>query len=680
MLTEFAITLTDGMVWLSTGQGLLFGGVCLLFGIWVARFVGLLASDAPAGETLGVGLASGLLVVAAWWAAIASDGRSSFTPVAVGFAIAIVLAVVRPRRSATDADAPASSVAAGAIATATPDIADEAPAAPSARRRNLLVAVLGGAVFIVAVALLYGSTLAPSPRDGVQPIEVMDEAYYSILGADLAKTGTETIYSPSGFAHLEGLPPQTWYHWGELWLESAVITIFGTAPLGARHFVVLPLMLLAAAALTGTLVRRMTRSSSRGAFLFGFLACLFLAPLPLIPGPWFSSWAVGLIFGVTLYGLASVAVLLALYSLAVLGRRTPTWALACFVGSAAALIVPAHLVIAVLALVGVGSLWTIRIGQSLVATRRLPVVAPVWRQTFVVTGMAIVATVGWGLLTRHGLGTSGLSPSVSPFNASWRESVAITTLGGGAFLAIAVAWFLVRREASIEADLYLGTAVLLITGALAWGARLGDFNTFHLFFGGIAVFATPVAAVAVWTIWLRLRATGHGRLALAVLLLSITQIEFGVAFGVLRLIYFGPGNYAPVPTEMLAAIRSLPQDAKLAYACRPSEELGFWDARLLALDAHTGRRIVPMCFQAESLGALTGTKMSADIASPLFQGAPQRTLYPDSKAHPSSESVASFLKGNGIDYIYADAVHPNSLVPDAIPIATSGTTQLFRVP
>ena len=82
----------------------------------------------------------------------------------------------------------------------------------------------------------------------------------------------------------------------------------------------LPLLLLAAAALTGTLVRRLTGSTSRGAFLFGFVACLFLAPIPLIAGPHFSSWAVGLIFGITLYGLAAVAVLLAMYGLAVAGR------------------------------------------------------------------------------------------------------------------------------------------------------------------------------------------------------------------------------------------------------------------------------------------------------------------------------------------------------------------------
>ena len=38
------------------------------------------------------------------------------------------------------------------------------------------------------------------------------------------------------------------------------------------------------------------------------------------------------------------------------------------------------------------------------------------------------------------------------------------------------------------------------------------------------------------------------------------------------------------------------------------------------------------------------------------------------------------LKDNGIDYIYADTMHPSSLVPDAIPIATSGKTQCFASP
>src|SRR4249919_2450343 len=160
MFSELGITLADGQVWLAIGQGLLFGAVCLLFGVWIARFVGLLSAAAPAGETLGVGLASGLLVVAAWWAAVASGGRSSFTPVAVGFAVAVGLAAVRRWRETHDENAPV--VATATVDPVTPVVeapATDDPTTPSERRRNLLVAVFGGAVFVVAIALLYGSTL-----------------------------------------------------------------------------------------------------------------------------------------------------------------------------------------------------------------------------------------------------------------------------------------------------------------------------------------------------------------------------------------------------------------------------------------------------------------------------------------------------------------------------------------
>ena len=92
---EFAITIASAEVWLSIGLALLLGGLCLVVGICVDPGVGLLDRNAPAGETLGVGLGLGLMVLAAWWAAIWSGGRSSFTPVAVGFAIAIGLALAR---------------------------------------------------------------------------------------------------------------------------------------------------------------------------------------------------------------------------------------------------------------------------------------------------------------------------------------------------------------------------------------------------------------------------------------------------------------------------------------------------------------------------------------------------------------------------------------------------------
>ncbi len=542
------------------------------------------------------------------------------------------------------------------------------------------MAVVGGAVFVVAVALVYGSTLIQSPRDGVQPTEVMDTAYYAILGRDLAQTGTETIYSPGGFAQIDGLPDQTWYHWGEAWLAAAAISIFGAAPLDARHFIVLPLILLAAAAMTGTLVRRLTGATSPGAFLFGFIACLFLAPIPIIAGPHFSSWAVGLIFGITLYGLAAPAVLLAMYGLATLGGRPPTWALAAFAAAAVAMILPAHVVIAVLGVIGLGSVWAIRIARSLLATRRLPVIAPIWRSAFLATGVLLVATVAWGLATGHGVVGSGVSPGVAPFNATWTQTVAIVVLGAGVFFAIAFAWIAARRDSPMEADLYLGTGVLLVVGALVWGARLGDYNTFHLFFAGIAVFATPAAAVAVWSIWQRLRGAGRVALAIVVLVLCGIQLELGAALSYVQLQAFGPHEYAPIPEEVLTGIRDLPPDAKLAYACQPFEELAPWDARLLALDAHTGRRIVPMCFEADFFGQLVGGQKSADNENPLFQWAPQRALYPDANARPSPESVAAFLKANGIEYVYADTMHPNALVPDALPVITSGAVQVLRLP
>src|SRR6185369_1671484 len=98
-----------------------------------------------------------------------------------------VLAAIRRRCAASSA---ARTIDRSSTASAKPTSADH---------RQLVPALLGGAVFIAAVALLYGATMAPSPREGVQPVEFSDEAYYSVLGADLARTGTESLFSPSGF-------------------------------------------------------------------------------------------------------------------------------------------------------------------------------------------------------------------------------------------------------------------------------------------------------------------------------------------------------------------------------------------------------------------------------------------------------------------------------------------------
>jgi hypothetical protein len=351
---------------------------------------------------------------------------------------------------------------------------------------------------------------------------------------------------------------------------------------------------------------------------------------------------------------------------------------ACFVGSAWAFILPAHFVLAALAIVGIGSVWIIHGIRSIATTGHLPTIGPVWRRAYVAAGTAIVLSAAWGLLTGHGFVTGLDAPSVSPFNDFWREAVATTILGAGVFLAIGIAWFMVGRERPTEANLYLGTTGLVLTGTLVWGARLGDLNTIHLFFGGIA-FATPVAAVAVWSVLQRLSKTGHERSAAAVIVLSGVQLVLGVAVSLLVLQGFGPPPNTTVPVRFLAEIESLPSDAKLAYACRPFEESSFWNPRLLGLEAHTGRRIVPMCFEAETLGVLTGGQLSSAVPSTAFGWAPQAALYPDADARPSSASVAAFLKANRIDYIFADGMHRNTLAPDAVPIVAIGDSEFLRL-
>ena len=132
--------------------------------------------------------------------------------------------------------------------------------------------------------------------------------------------------------------------------------------------------------------------------------------------------------------------------------------------------------------------------------------------------------------------------------------------------------------------------------------------------------------------------------------------------------------------RLLTAIKELPPDAKLAYACRPFEEISFADASLASIDAHTGRRIVPICFEADVFSTLNGIPPSDRFPSPGFTFAPQSALYPDAAARPSPEVVAAFLKAHGIHFIFADSKHPNSLVPDAVQIAADGDLQVLQVP
>ena len=101
-----------------------------------------------------------------------------------------------------------------------------------------------------------------------------------------------------------------------------------------------------------------------------------------------------------------------------------------------------------------------------------------------------------------------------------------------------------------------------------------------------------------------------------------------LAFGVVRLGAFGPGDYPPVRGDP-GRDRGLPprRQARLRVPAVGGVGLLGCGTRS-ALDAHTGRRIVPMCFQAETLRADDRRADLADVPT-RFRWAPQRALYPD---------------------------------------------------
>ena len=198
-------------------------------------------------ETLGVGLASGC-----WcWR---RGGRPS--PRVDG---------ARSRRSpsASRRDRTGGRPAVGDRAEgrrSMPSAADARTPSPTARRATCSWPSLGGGVFVVAVALLYGVDHGAEPARRRPASRVHGRGVLLDPGRGPGQdrdgdASTRRRASPT----IAGLPTQTWYHWGEAWLGAAAITLFGTAPLDARHLIVLPLLLLAAAALTGTLVRRIDR-------------------------------------------------------------------------------------------------------------------------------------------------------------------------------------------------------------------------------------------------------------------------------------------------------------------------------------------------------------------------------------------------------------------------------------
>ena len=86
-----------------------------------------------------------------------------------------------------------------------------------------------------------------------------------------------------------------------------------------------------------------------------------------------------------------------------------------------------------------------------------------------------------------------------------------------------------------------------------------------------------------------------------------------------------------------------------------------------------------MCFEAEFPSTLLGAPRSADVPSQFFRGAPQAALFPDAHADPSPAAVSAFLEQHGIDHIYVDAGHPNTLVPGATHIVSDGGASVLSL-
>ena len=648
-LRDLGAAIGDGRVWLALAIACGAGLLLTLLGSLIARRVGLLEVDADRAETVGVGLTVGLLALVAGWASVASSGRSVFVPVAVLLVLAV--AVGRERRvTRVRLDRGAAAVA------------------------------LAAAAFLVVIGLLYATTIAPSPRDGYQPIEFFDTGYYSVLGADLADTGVESIYSPAGFDQLPGLPEQTWYHWGELWLAAAAIDLTGVAPLHARHLIALPLLLLAASTMVGVLVHRLV-SRSREFYLLAAVATLFLAPIPLSADSHFASWARGLVFSITQYGLAANVLLLGIFLLAsrrgILGSRAGIL----LVGAIAASLIATHISMAMVAAAAVAAL-TVPILCSLAwrtqAFRNGGMETGVWVRTGLSVILSCSVMLAWGLATGHALGGLDQMTGIHPFDPVWGQAVILTMIGAGVLLAAPVAWIALRRTHPVITKLASGSTLATMAGAIGWGLRVADLNTFHLFFGAIATMLTPAAIVAVLVAVGAARRRTRAMATVMIALLLAQTLASAVIVG-LQLYRFGPGYDPPIATSTLAAIGRLPDGAKMAYSCTSYEVFAPWDSSLIAIDAHTRVRMVPMCYSADRQRELLDRPLDITLPNPFFTNAPQRVLYPNAGARPTPNEILRFLRLNRIDYVYSDGTHPNTLVSDAMPILTADDVSIYRL-
>jgi hypothetical protein len=655
---EIAAILADQHAWLAiVAAGVLFAGAALVGGAIVRTF-GLLPASCGELERWAISLSVGVLAIVATWATVRSGGRSSFTPIGASIVLAMAAAAFRRLRSGTAEQTPTAEVRhlnRGAVG-------------------RWAVGLLG---LVFAIGLIYGSTMAPSPRDGVQPVEFMDEAYYSVLASDLAATGIESVYSPGGLEMPAGTPSQTWYHWGEPWLAALPIFAMGVQPMPALFYASLPILLMCSGLLGATLAHRLAGITSRGVLTLAGAATVLLSPIP--SSTFFGSWARGNLFGVTTYGLGLVVTLLLLCLVSAPGPWLASAPGRLLASAVAASLIPVHFVLAIViasAAIGVAALRTL--GQALGSKRRSRVDGPT---AMAVGGTVVLAAICivYGLVTGHGISIGSPMPA-APFGLGWRDGVVLTAVGAATLLCIPIAWLATWRQRAVRTDLLLFATVAVAGGALIWGIRVGDYNAFHFFYGPLAAVGPPMAVVAVWIVVDRLRAVRYRRLAGLLIAILVLQTGIGSLTAIERLRAMGPGRYDPIPLAVLAVIRDLPDPARLAYRCAPGEEVAHYDAMLVSITAHTGRRVVPMCFFSDWLRELHGQAPSPATPGPFFALAPQRALYPTADAEPSAAEVASFLRTAGVGYQYVDGHHVGALVPSATVVYSDGAFQVVRLP
>jgi len=461
-------------------------------------------------------------------------------------------------------------------------------------------------------------------------------------------------------------------------LAAVALEVPGMTAMHALHHVALPLLVLAACALSGALTARLAGGRSRReAYFLGVLAMLTLAPVPLIAGDHFDWWARPIGFTITQYGLAFVVASLGML-IAISWPAQRTMARLCLVAAVAGAMVASHILVAAAAAIGLAvsaiayAMSTDRShAQAWLRHARAPALASL-------AGAA--ATIAWGWISGYGVGGNSQVQGVVSFDTVWLRAVVLVVLGGGVLIIGILSGLKSRRANPALWALSAGAVVAVVAGTVVWGLRLADFNAFHVFYGPISVLITPIAAAGFVTAMMVARRTQRRRVATLLLVFLLVQGGIGAGATVQRLYEFGPGHYDPMPTDAIAFIRDLPKEAKLGYACAQVEEVAVWDARLISITAHTGRKVVPLCFQADIFGAQLGQPVDPSVPGPFFALAPQRLVWPSSPASPTSAQIEAFMDAWGIAFILADSTHPNSLVPDAEPVFRSGNVTIYQLP